>query len=113
MPEAASLTKVKLRLGIPTATTTYDALLTDFLSDAESYLLGRTNQATLPTALLALQCKKAAAEYKLRGLEGQSIHSEGGISVTVEVFSDADEKLINSYRLCRIVDTLTAPEEAE
>jgi len=73
----------KLKRRIPGATN--NALLQDMLDDAGAFILNHTGQLTIPTGLLPAQVTIAAAKYNRLGLEGQSAHSEGGVSIAIDM----------------------------
>jgi hypothetical protein len=71
------------------------------LDDAESFILDYTGQAELPAALSSAQVRIAAAKYNGLGLEGQSAHSEGGVSVSIDALPPALQAELNRYRLAK------------
>ncbi len=95
--ENLQLTKLKRR--IPGADSD---LLQDMLDDAEAYILAYTGQPTLPDGLLSAQLRIAAARYNALGLEGQSAHSEGGVSVSVDQLPPDLQAELNRYRLAKV-----------
>ena len=60
----------KARLGFPT--TANDALLTQYLIDAEYFILGVTGQPVLPVALEGVQIDLAVSAWGKRGAEGRA-----------------------------------------
>ncbi len=98
----------KARLGFPTAAN--DALLTPYLIDAEYFILGVTGQPVLPVALEGVQIDLAVSAWGKRGAEGESAHSEGGVSVTYESLSPALQALLRAYTLARVVNVNATPE---
>ena len=90
-------------------TTANDALLTQYITDAEYFILGVTGQPALPVALEGVQIDLAVSAWGKRGAEGESAHSEGGVSVTYESLSPALQALLRAYTLARVVDMNAAP----
>ena len=91
---------------------TYDSLLTGYITDAGYLILSVTGQSTVPTMLEGLQVDIAVSMYSKRGAEGESSHSEGGVSMTYEMLSESAKLLLRSQTLARVVNTLEAHEEA-
>jgi len=80
------LLRVKLRLGIDADNAAKDGLLGELLLDAQGYLANncRTARTEAETAEVAnLTVALAVIAYTRLGMEGQSSHSEGGVSVSV------------------------------
>ena len=90
-------------------TTANDSLLTQYITDAEYFILGVTGQPVLPVALEGVQIDLAVSAWGKRGAEGESAHSEGGVSVTYESLSPALQALLRAYTLARVVDMNAAP----
>ena len=101
------LAAAKARLAI--TDTTQDVLLTQYLTDAEYFILGVTGQPSLPIALEGAQIDIAVSAWAKRGAEGESSHSEGGVSVTYESLSPALQALLRGYTLARVVNVNAAP----
>ena len=57
-----------------------DAQLDLLLGDAEGMLLACTGRSVLPDALVTAQVQLAAILYNRQGTEGETAHSEGGVS---------------------------------
>ena len=102
------LAAAKARLAI--TDTTQDVLLTQYLTDAEYFILGVTGQASVPTALEGAQVDIAVGAWGKRGAEGESSHSEGGVYVTYESLSPALQALLRAYTLARVVNVNATPE---
>ena len=98
----------KARLAI--TDTTQDVLLTQYLTDAEYFILGVTGQPSLPIGLEGAQVDIAVGAWGKRGAEGESSHSEGGVSVTYESLSPALQALLRAYTLARVVNVNATPE---
>ena len=85
-----------LRLRLEISNEEQDTLLTALLEDAEQYALGYT---ALEGAVLEL----AILRYRRRGMEGETVHGEGGLQTTMEGLPSALEKLLNRYRRAKVV----------
>lgn len=108
MTDSEKLVTAKARLGI--ADTTQDLVLTQYLTDAEYFILGVTGQPSLPIGLEGAQIDIAVGAWGKRGAEGESSHSEGGVSVTYESLSPALQALLRAYTLARVVNVNATPE---
>ncbi|MGI6691164.1 MAG: hypothetical protein GX916_10080 [Clostridiales bacterium] len=91
---------VALKLRLPDATN-QDELLQSLLDEAEAAILAMTNRTEMPAALDYTQIKLAAIAYNRMGVEGQSSHSEGGISVGIDSMPEHIRREISPYRLAR------------
>jgi hypothetical protein len=107
MTDNEKLVLFKVRTGIIVAS--QDALIGQYIKDAEYFILGVTGQASVPTALEGAQVDIAVGAWGKRGAEGESSHSEGGVSVTYESLSPALQALLRAYTLARVVDMNAAP----
>ena len=107
MTDNEKLVLFKVRTGIIVAS--QDALIGQYIKDAEYFILGVTGQASVPTALEGAQVDIAVSAWAKRGAEGESAHSEGGVSVTYESLSPALQALLRAYTLARVVDMNAAP----
>lgn len=103
MTESEKLAEVKSRLSV--TTTDKDTLLTGYLRDAGYFILSVTGRAIMPAILEGAQIDLAIAAYSKRGAEGESAHSEGGVSVTYESLSPGLQALLRSQTLARVVNT--------
>lgn len=78
------LDRVKIRLNIPSAVVTKDALLEELLESVKQDILNRrypfgTDNTVLEPQYLTLQVDLAVIKYNMLGVEGQDSHSENGI----------------------------------
>lgn len=96
----SQLEKLKIRLGIKDVS--QDDLLASLLEDAESDILTQTNRTTLPSSLESVQRQIAVIHYNKQGIEGQSSHSEGGISRSFEDLPQSLQRTINQARLAKL-----------
>ena len=92
MDKQKGLEELRLRLEI--SNEEQDTLLTALLEDAEQYALGYTGRSVLELAIL---------RYRRRGMEGETVHGEGGLQTTMEGLPSALEKLLNRYRRAKVV----------
>lgn len=88
MTQDEKLASLKLKLGEDVAS---DEILLDTLKDAEQIVLNRLyeltdipNGATVPNRYGSVQVRIAVELFNKRGAEGQTSHSENGISRTYE-----------------------------
>jgi len=77
-------------------------LLQDMLDDAEQFILAYTGLQEIPAELLRAQIRIAASLYNEIGLEGQSTHSEGGVSMTADRLPPALQQELNRYRVAKV-----------
>ena len=110
MTDIEKLHAMKARAGI--SDSAQDELLGQYIRDAEYFILGVTGQKALPTALEGAQLDIAVSAWGKRGAEGESAHSEGGVSVTYESLSPALQALLRGYTLARVVNVNATPETA-
>lgn len=93
------LEKLKMLLDV----TDQDGLLQTLLEDAEADVLTWTNRAKLPIALEATVRQVAIIRYNMQGVEGQTTHSEGGISRSFDLLPKDVQQSINAFRLLKAV----------
>lgn len=79
------------------------AELEAFLNEAEGMLLAYTGRMVLPGALETALIQLAVVLYNRQGIEGQTAHSEGGVSRNMEGLPDEIIRQAAPYRLARIV----------
>ena len=93
--------KLKVRLNEEDAD---EDLLEQLLEDAEAEILDYCNRDVLLPRMLGLQRELAIIYYNMRGSEGESSRSEGGVSVSYN--TDIPENIkrrLNSYRRLKAV----------
>jgi len=73
------------------------------LEEAKDMILAFTGRHALPAALCTAQAQLAAVLYNRMGIEGETAHSEGGVSRTLEGMPEEIRRQIAPYRLARIV----------
>lgn len=94
------LTRLKRR--IPDADN--DHLLSDLLADAESMIRAYTGRSEIPDVLEGAQIEIAAILYNRMGMEGESAHSEGGVSHAADSLPEYIRRQLNPWRLARAVE---------
>ena len=94
------LEKLRRRLG---KTDLEDALLTDLMEDAEGYILAYTGLTELPESLAGTRLELACVLFNRMGMQGETSHTEGGISVSGEGLPENIRLVLNRYRRARVV----------
>lgn len=94
----AQIDNMRIKLGIGENDTTQDDLIALYLADAEEDILTFTNLTAVPTGLLSTQVDMAIRLYNKRGIEGETAHSEGGISRSFEDLPDSIKRKLKSFR---------------
>ena len=89
----------KLKRRIPDAQD--DALLADLLDEAAAFLRAYTRRGELPPALEDAQVRVAAILFNRMGMEGESGHSEGGVSRTADALPEDLARWLNGWRLAK------------
>lgn len=79
-------------------------LLRDLLETAEGVICAYTGRKHVPDALRAAQLEIACMLYNRMGMEGESAHSEGGLSYSAESLPELLRRQLNPFRLARTVD---------
>lgn len=79
------------------------ALLSALLEDAEGAILAYTGRSSLPAALEHAKIQLATVYYNRRGLEGETSHSEGGVSCAMQDLPEGVAAQIRPYRLAKVV----------
>jgi len=82
-----------------------NAVLEVLLEEAEGMLLAYTGRMTLPGALETALVQLAVVLYNRQGIEGQTAHSEGGVSRSMEGIPQEIMRQAAPYRLARMVRT--------
>ena len=77
--------------------------LTQLAAEAEGMLLAYTGRMMLPCALLTARNQLAVVLYNRRGIEGQTTHSEGGVSRSMEGIPREILLQAAPYRLAKVV----------
>ena len=78
-------------------------VLEALLEEAEGMLLAYTGRMTLPCALETAKVQLAVVLYNRQGIEGQTAHSEGGVSRSMEGIPQEILRQAAPYRAARIV----------
>ena len=108
MTDNEKLVLFKARADITDAT--QNELIGQYVKDAEYFIIGVTGQPRLPEALYGAQIDIAVGAWGKRGAEGESSHSEGGVSVTYDALPPALQALLRAYTLARVVNVNATPE---
>ena len=90
----------RLRVRLPDAPAD---LLMALVEEAEGMILAETGRSVMPQALCTAQVQLAVVLYNRQGVEGQTAHSEGGVSRTMETLPGDIRRQIAPYRLAKIV----------
>lgn len=80
-----------------------DELLKELLEDAESYVLAYTGREVLPLVLEGIVLEMACVMYNRRGMQGETGHAEGGISITAEGLPEEIRLALNRFRVAKVV----------
>ena len=91
----------RLKRRLPDAGENEDMLLNDLIADAGSFICAYTCRESVPAALEGAQLELAAVMYNRMGMEGESAHSEGGVSRTAAALPDDLRAWLNCWRLAR------------
>ena len=85
----------RLLLRLPEAE---EAVLEGFWADAGKAICAYTRRNEVPAQLLGTQTELAILYYNRQGIEGESAHSEGGVSRTMEAMPAGILAQIRPYR---------------
>ncbi|MCY9513311.1 phage head-tail connector protein [Paenibacillus apiarius] len=99
----SQLEKLKIMLGIKKDDESQDDDLTLLLEDVATDLLTWTNRTKLPSDLESVQRQIAVIRYNMQGVEGQTAHSEGGVSRSFDDLPQSIRDVINQRRLLKVV----------
>ncbi|WP_179014346.1 phage head-tail connector protein [Paenibacillus sp. 79R4] len=97
------LQKLKIQLGIKQSDDSQDDELKLLLDDVETDLLTWTNRTELPVTLDSTQRQISVIRYNKQGVEGESSHSEGGISRSFDDLPKGLQDSILQKRLAKLV----------
>jgi hypothetical protein len=78
-------------------------LLEIMYADAEADMLAWTNRQVIPAGLESAVRQVVIQRYNKQGIEGQSSHSEGGVSRAFESLPADLQQTISQYRLLKVV----------
>ena len=79
-------------------------MLEVLMLDAKDMICAYTRRASVPEALEGAQVRLAMILYNRMGTEGETSHSEGGVSRTMEGMPAEIEKQLKPYRLAVVVE---------
>lgn len=69
---------------------------------AEQDILRETNRTVVPSFLLSAQIDIAVIRFNMQGTEGETSHSQGGVSVSFESLPEYIQKTVRSQRLAGV-----------
>ena len=78
-----------------------DALLSDLLSEAASFLRAYLRRSVIPADLEDAQLRVAVILYNRMGMEGEVSHNEGGVSRTAEALPEDLKRWLNAWRMAK------------
>ena len=78
-----------------------DALLSDLLGEAASFLRAYLRRSEIPADLEDAQLRVAVILYNRMGMEGEVSHNEGGISRTAEALPEDLKAWLNAWRMAK------------
>ena len=90
-----------LRLRLPDAADTSDALLSSLLLDAAALIRALTWREQVPDGLQNAQVRLAVIFFNRMGMEGEKEHAEGDVRRAAEDLPENLRREIFSYRLAR------------
>ncbi len=93
------LDKFKITLGIKNESK--DDELNLILEDVKDDVLIWTNRKELPEVLNSVVRQIGVIRYNMQGVEGQTSHSEGGISLSFDDLPQSIQNTIIQYRLLK------------
>lgn len=76
-------------------------VLEECIVSAGEALMVYTNRDSVPKALEGVQLDLAVIRYNQRGIEGESSHSEGGISRSISSLPAETRALLDNWRLAK------------
>lgn len=94
----SQLERMRLKVLVNALDSSQDDLLEEYLDDAQEFILDTTHHDTIPEKLLRTQVELAIIYYNKQGIEGQTLHSEGGISRSFDDIPESIMKKIKSFR---------------
>lgn len=80
-----------------------EELLNDLLAQAGAFIRSYTHRDAVPDALEDAQVELAAVLFNRMGMEGESSHSEGGVSRATEGLPEGLRRWLNAWRLAKTV----------
>lgn len=93
--------RLKTRLGL--TGTDKDALLDELIISAEDACKAYIGRESVPDGCETAVVRLASVEYNRLGMEGETSHSEGGVSVSVDALPEDVKALLRPFRLGRTV----------
>ncbi|MDQ0091664.1 hypothetical protein J2T12_005104 [Paenibacillus anaericanus] len=99
------LDKLKIMLGIKDDL--QDDVIGLLIDDVQEDLLSWTNRTELPVRLESAQRQIVVIRYNMQGVEGQTSHSEGGVSRSFDDLPQSIRNTVTQYRLAKLVGYAT------
>ena len=97
------LTRLKARLP-EIADGSQDALLSYLLEVAAAQAAAWLGRPSVPEACESAVVRLAAIAFHRLGMEGESSHTEGGVSAVVDMLPEDIKALLRPYRLAKVGD---------
>ncbi len=97
---AELIDRMKVRIA---PTMAADALLQEMIDSAGETITAYTGREAVPDALKGVQLDLAVLRYNRLGIEGESSHSEGGVSRSIDEIPVSITRQLDSWRLARTV----------
>ncbi len=95
------LAVLKRRLGLTDGQK--DELLGDLLTDAELYVIAYTGRGQVPAQLDGTLVELAAIQYNRLGMQGESGHAEGSLTLSIDSLPESIRQVLNRHRVARVV----------
>ena len=93
----------RLRARIPDLPPGQELMLMALLDDARDAILSYCNRTELPARMAHLQVSLALLYYNRQGIEGESAHSEGDVSRSIDSLPPDLLAQLNACRLLKVV----------
>jgi hypothetical protein len=97
---AEMLDKLKRRLRL--TETEHDQLLSDLLADAEAFAQGYTGRSPLPEGGSCAVVELAVLQFNRLGIEGQTAHAEGSVSIRVDGLPPMLKAQLDQMRVAKV-----------
>ncbi len=94
------LDKLKRRLRVTDSE--QDAFLEDLITDASAFAQGYTGRSPLPEAAEPVIVELAAISFNRLGMEGQTDHAEGSVSIRVDGLPAMLKAQLDAVRVAKV-----------
>ena len=98
----ALIDRMKLRI-VPLPAAATDELLQEMIDSAGETITAYTGRSSTPEALAGTQLDLAVIRFNQLGIEGETSHSEGGVSRSISDIPDNIRRILDPWRLARTV----------